>query len=79
MVFLKALNNLMIEITHTPLRFPSFPLCLGMGMLGTTATLSGIMGVTLTMAIGGADMPGKSPLTLSLSLWYYWYLTTAVF
>merc|ERR1711962_484566 len=29
----------------------------GMGMLGTTATLSGVMGVTLTMAIGGADMP----------------------
>lgn len=30
----------------------------GMGMLGTTAALSGVMGVTLTMAIGGADMPG---------------------
>ena len=59
----------MIEITHTPLRFPSFPLCLGMGMLGTTATLSGIMGVTLTMAIGGADMPGNiSPHSLSFSL-----------
>merc|ERR1719481_2338436 len=29
----------------------------GMGMLGTTAALSGVMGVTLTMAIGGADMP----------------------
>ena len=28
-------------------------------MLGTTAALSGVMGVTLTMAIGGADMPGK--------------------
>jgi hypothetical protein len=27
-------------------------------MLGTTAALSGVMGVTLTMAIGGADMPG---------------------
>ena len=30
-----------------------------MSMLGTTAALSGVMGVTLTMAIGGADMPGK--------------------
>jgi NAD/NADP transhydrogenase beta subunit len=28
-------------------------------MLGTTAALSGVMGVTLTMAIGGADMPGR--------------------
>ena len=28
-------------------------------MLGTTAALSGVMGVTLTMAIGGADMPGE--------------------
>ena len=28
----------------------------GLGMLGTTAALSGVMGVTLTMAIGG-DMP----------------------
>ncbi len=31
---------------------------LGLGLLGTTAALSGVMGVTLTMAIGGADMPG---------------------
>ena len=30
-----------------------------MSMLGTTAALSGVMGVTLTMAIGGADMPGN--------------------
>ena len=29
----------------------------GLAMLGTTATLSGVMGVTLIMAIGGADMP----------------------
>ena len=29
---------------------------MGLGMLGTTAALSGVMGVTLTMAIG-ADMP----------------------
>ena len=29
----------------------------GLSMLGTTASLSAIMGVTLTMAIGGADMP----------------------
>ncbi len=32
---------------------------LGLGLLGTTAALSGVMGVTLTMAIGGADMPGN--------------------
>merc|ERR1712088_485486 len=30
---------------------------MGMGMLGTTAALSSVMGVTLTMANGGADMP----------------------
>jgi hypothetical protein len=35
-------------------------LFLGLGLLGTTAALSGVMGVTLTMAIGGADMPGNS-------------------
>ena len=29
----------------------------GLTCLGTTTTLSTIMGVTLTMAIGGADMP----------------------
>merc|ERR1712141_303564 len=32
-------------------------LSVGLAMLGTTATLSGVMGITLTMAIGGADMP----------------------
>merc|ERR1719319_261998 len=32
-------------------------LAVGIGCLGTTAALSGVMGVTLTMAIGGADMP----------------------
>merc|ERR1711962_1515580 len=32
-------------------------LAVGMGCLGATAALSGVMGVTLTMAIGGADMP----------------------
>merc|ERR1712165_282575 len=31
-------------------------LSVGLAMLGTTATLSGVMGITLTMAIGGADM-----------------------
>ena len=29
----------------------------GLSMLGSTASMSAIMGVTLTMAIGGADMP----------------------
>ena len=28
-----------------------------MAMLGTTAALLGVTGVTLTIAIGGADMP----------------------
>ena len=32
-------------------------LSVGLAMLGTTSALSGVIGVTLTMAIGGAHMP----------------------
>merc|ERR1719402_1501110 len=46
---------------------PSF--AVGMSMLGTTATLSGIMGLTLTMAIGGADMPVVITVLNSYSGW----------
>merc|ERR1719251_318571 len=46
---------------------PSFTA--GLGMLGTTAALSGVMGVTLTMAIGGADMPVVITVLNSYSGW----------
>lgn len=46
---------------------PSF--VAGMSMLGTTTALSTLMGVTLTAAIGGADMPVVITVLNSYSGW----------
>uniref|UniRef100_A0A183CD08 NAD(P) transhydrogenase, mitochondrial n=1 Tax=Globodera pallida TaxID=36090 RepID=A0A183CD08_GLOPA len=44
-------------------------MALGLSMLGTTSLLSSLMGVTLTMAIGGADMPVVITVLNSYSGW----------
>lgn len=41
----------------------------GLAILGATSVLSGVMGVTLTSAIGGADMPVVITVLNSYSGW----------
>merc|ERR1711997_260492 len=67
---LVAYGKLQGVLNSAPLMLPGrHALNAGFSMLGTTAALSSVMGVALTMAIGGADMPVVITVLNSYSGW----------